>query len=289
MTIFAIIPVHNRIQLTLQFLDSLDAQQVNESVEIIVIDDGSTDGTAQILQQRNGRFPITVLAADGSLWWAGSIKKAISFLLPKVQLQDFVYLANNDTVLDSQHLFFLLQTAVEHPRSLVGSCSQEIWPDESVHTVPGGFRIDVSNLSVTAVDELCSAENDCYDALAGRGLLIPALALSVIRLHPRLMPQHFADLAFTHGLRNAGYNLLIDPRAISMQLDRAGSAVEHSHQPRPSFDKKSALYVPALLAFWWFVSPPRKRPGLRVKIVKRARQVATRDNEKIRPGTSQQS
>ena len=190
-----------------------------------------------------------------------------------MQPQDFVYLANNDTILDSQHLAFLLQTASRYPRSLVGSCSQEIWPDESVHTVPGGFRIDVSNLSVTAINETCGAENDQYDALAGRGLLIPASALPSIRMHPRLMPQHFADLAFTHGLRNTGYNLLVDHRASSMQLDRAGSAVEHSHQPRPSFDKKSALYIPALMAFWWLVSPPRQRPGLVVKIARRSRQV----------------
>ena len=273
MTIYAIIPVHNRIGLTLQFLDSLDAQEIDEDVQVLIIDDGSTDGTTKKLQQRNGRFPITVLPGNGSLWWAGSVKEAIAFLLPKVQPQDFVYLANNDTILDSQHLAFLLQTASKHPRSLVGSVSQEIWPDESVHTVPGGFRIDSRNLFVTAVNEACGAENDQYDALAGRGLLIPASALSAIRLHPRLMPQHFADLAFTHGLRNTGYNLLVDPRAISMQLDRAGSAVEHSHEPRPSFDKRSALYVPALVAFWWLVSPPRHRHGLLVKIARRARQV----------------
>ena len=273
MTIYAIIPVHNRIELTLQFLDSLDVQEIDGDLQVLIIDDGSTDGTTQTLQQRTGRFPITVLAGNGSLWWAGSVKKAITYLLPKVEPQDFVYLANNDTILNSQHLAILLQTASKHPMSLVGSCSQERWHDDSVHTVPGGFRIDVSNLSVTAIHEACGVENDHYDALAGRGLLIPAPALSAIRLHPRLMPQHFADLAFTHGLRNAGYNLLIDPRAISMQLDRAGSAVEHSHEPRPSFDKKSALYIPALVAFWWLVSPPRQRPGLLVKIARRARQV----------------
>ena len=58
MTIYAIIPVHNRIELTLQFLDSLDAQQVNETVEIIIIDDGSTDGTTQTLQQRNANASV---------------------------------------------------------------------------------------------------------------------------------------------------------------------------------------------------------------------------------------
>lgn len=281
MTIYAVVPVHNRIELTLQFLDSLDAQQIDDSVEVVIIDDGSTDGTTRTLQQRNGRFPITVLSGNGSLWWAGSVKKAITFLLPKVQSQDFLYLANNDTILDSQHLTHLLETASKHPRSLVGSCSQEIWPDESVHTVPGGFRIDVNDLSVTAINEADGEENHRYDALAGRGLLIPAPALPEIRLHPRLMPQHFADLAFTQGLGKAGYTLFVNRGASSMQLDRAGSAVEHSHQPRPSFDKKSALYIPALLAFWWLVLPPRQRPGLLVKLARRARQVSTQPNEGI--------
>ena len=197
------------------------------------------------------------------------MQKAIDLLLPRIRDQDSIYLANNDTVLEPNHLAFLLETASRYPNSVVGACSQETWPDGTIHLVPGGFRIDLDKLSVTTIQEP-ARELQEYDALAARGLLIPAAALPLINLRPRLMPQHFADLAFTNDLKKKGFLLRVDYRATSLQIDRAGSAVESNEELKPSFQKKSALYLPALVAFWWSVAEPGQRLSLPVKFIKRA-------------------
>jgi len=67
-----VIPVHNRRETTLQCLRNLQADAVLEWAEIIVVDDGSTDGTAKSVRDA---FPqARLLEGNGSLWWAGAIQ-----------------------------------------------------------------------------------------------------------------------------------------------------------------------------------------------------------------------
>ena len=67
-TIYIVIPVFNRLKFTKDCLDSLRKQSYGE-FKVIVVDDGSTDGTYQHLKEN---YPeVIVLQGDGNLWWAG--------------------------------------------------------------------------------------------------------------------------------------------------------------------------------------------------------------------------
>ena len=255
MTIYALIPVHNRIDLTLQFLDSLDAQTTQEPVEVFIVDDGSSDGTAEALAERRGRFPVTRIPGNGRLWWAGGVKTALNVLRPQIRDCDWVYLGNNDTILAPDHVQRLLEAARGNDDSLVGSVALEIWPDGTEHPVSSGFYVDEENLQVRISDE---ESLDRIDALAGRGLLIPGQAFRQAKFHPLWMPQHFADLFMTSQLRKLGFKLLVERTALSTQTDRASSALEWGHVQRLSLRKSSPLYLPALIAFWWSQLGPRR-------------------------------
>ena len=56
-----VIPTYQRRQLVLSCLDALNVQESSESFEVIVVVDGSTDGTAATVLERRWRFPIHVL------------------------------------------------------------------------------------------------------------------------------------------------------------------------------------------------------------------------------------
>jgi len=78
-------PVFNRLPLTQRMVDCLRAQKVLETLEIVVIDDGSTDGTGEWLAERGD---ITVLKGDGTLWWGGAIQRGLHYAFGKAAPSD---------------------------------------------------------------------------------------------------------------------------------------------------------------------------------------------------------
>lgn len=260
-TIIAVVPVHNRLAYTKEFLASLRAQECGEDVRIVVVDDGSTDGTSEFLATEPD---VTVVRGSGGLWWAGSVAAAIRMLAPQIQHGDHLYLGNNDTILDPGHLTALL--AQSSTDVVVGSVAVEVWPDGTRNPVSAGFLIDVELLEVRNAG-LDRARN--LDGLAGRGMLIPASAVPHIRFHPRVMPQHFADLAFTAELKASGFRLDVAMDATSTQLERAGSSVEFTPHLSDALSKRSQIYLPALWSFWWFMSTPAQRMTLPVRFASR--------------------
>jgi glycosyltransferase involved in cell wall biosynthesis len=76
---FVIIPVHNRRKVTLACLRQLEATEVLAWASVLVVDDGSTDGTAQAIREL---FPgVTILPGDGTLWWGGAIHLGMDFAM----------------------------------------------------------------------------------------------------------------------------------------------------------------------------------------------------------------
>lgn len=56
-----VIPTRDRRATLLATLDALDAQVVDADVEVVVVDNGSSDGTQEALRTRSARLPTTVL------------------------------------------------------------------------------------------------------------------------------------------------------------------------------------------------------------------------------------
>jgi len=69
--IYIIIPVHNRKSLTLACLKNLKTNGDLQKYQVIVVDDGSSDRTAEEVAEN---YPeVTILKGDGNLWWTGAI------------------------------------------------------------------------------------------------------------------------------------------------------------------------------------------------------------------------
>lgn len=69
--IWILIPVHNRRELTRACLDNLRSLGASAKYTVCVIDDASSDGTAEMLR---ADYPeVLVVAGDGNLYWGGGI------------------------------------------------------------------------------------------------------------------------------------------------------------------------------------------------------------------------
>ena len=93
--LYIILPVHNRLNQTLMFLDSLYNQSFTE-FKIILVDDGSIDDKSNHISLN---FPdIIVLNGTGNLFWGGAINLGLEYIKKNASKNDFVAFANNDII-----------------------------------------------------------------------------------------------------------------------------------------------------------------------------------------------
>ena len=117
---YLLIPVHNRREITLQCLQSLYADTTVQGwsgLHILVIDDGSTDGTEAAIRTQ---FPtVEILKGDGNLWWTGAICQGMRHAFD--QGGDFIFWLNDDCIPSSGSLARMLETSLEKENAIVGA------------------------------------------------------------------------------------------------------------------------------------------------------------------------
>jgi GT2 family glycosyltransferase len=103
--IAALMTCHNRVAWTTQSVRALKAQIVpGISLDLFLVDDGSSDGTAQAVMNI---FPqATILTGDGNLFWCGGMRLAFEQAIKKNY--DFYFWLNDDTTLDRDALARML-------------------------------------------------------------------------------------------------------------------------------------------------------------------------------------
>src|SRR5918997_5629533 len=91
--IYVIVPVFNRRSYTERFLYCM-REQTFTNFEVIVVDDGSTDGTSEIITEHFKE--VSLLRGDGTLWWTGAINVGIRHALTRASDSDAVLVINDD-------------------------------------------------------------------------------------------------------------------------------------------------------------------------------------------------
>ncbi|PZD72435.1 hypothetical protein C1752_03592 [Acaryochloris thomasi RCC1774] len=115
--VFIIIPVHNRKEITLACLENLDVTGDLGKFHVVVVDDGSTDGTGVAV--RNAFPQVNVLEGHGSLWWTGAIVQGMKYSYEQ-GAKYFIWLNDDSTILRDT-LSSLVDYCQKHPRSIIGS------------------------------------------------------------------------------------------------------------------------------------------------------------------------
>jgi cellulose synthase/poly-beta-1,6-N-acetylglucosamine synthase-like glycosyltransferase len=85
--VHVLIPVHNRMDATLECVACLERQTYRD-FRVVIVDDGSTDGTSDTLERMHPE--VEVLRGDGNLWWTGAVHMGVEHILKSAKGGDFV-------------------------------------------------------------------------------------------------------------------------------------------------------------------------------------------------------
>ncbi|MBD2260793.1 glycosyltransferase family 2 protein [Pseudanabaena sp. FACHB-2040] len=256
-SVYIIIPVHNRKAITLKCLEALEGTGDLYRCSVVVVDDGSTDGTYDAVQTR---FPSTLLLrGDGNLWWTGAIKKGMEFAYAQ-GASHFIWL-NDDTLPLEGSLSLLIETCTQDPQKIVtAQCYSSADFREPTY---GGQIKQWFSVQLLSVPE---GERAACDCLSGNLVCLPRSVVDQIGYPPsHKLPQCLADIVYTWEAKKGGYQLEIlgDAKAICEfnPLEQGWS-----YNPMPMIKHwqrmktpKSNLYPPAYwnycTSFYGFLAP----------------------------------
>ena len=205
-------PVHNRRDETLQCLRSLArADTTGIKLHIIIVDDGSTDGTAEAVSTE---FPdVEIVRGDGNLWYTAGTNRGIEAALKHAP--DYILAINNDSIFDENSIARLLACAEEHPRSVVGALLIDRDTPHRIFQVSpqwgllyGGFRHWYKQTVWTVPTKPWRVE-----LIVGNCVLYPVLAIKESGLMDERRLAQFGDAEYTPRMKKKSWNLLIEPRA----------------------------------------------------------------------------
>jgi GT2 family glycosyltransferase len=213
--IYVVVPVYNRKSYLERFLVCM-RRQTFKNCEIVVVDDGSTDGTSELITEQ---FPeVKLLWGDGNLWWTGAINMGIRYAMAQASTADAVLVINDDLEVNPDYLEILYGLYKSMPRTLIGSVIVDIENPDLIHN--GGVIVNMLTAKFTILNhkkKLSEFEKDHYvevSLLSGRGTLIPIQVFYEIGLFDEKHFQQGGDTELPVRARHSGYLLIASYGAI---------------------------------------------------------------------------
>lgn len=232
-----VVPVYNQLRHTLACLESLKMWPSARSFEVLVGDDGSTDGTGGCL----GTLPgVRVVQGESNLGFLGNCNRTA--LQARGRLVVFL---NNDTVVLPGWLDAMAGTFDEIPEAgLVGA--RLIYPDGRLQEAGGIVWRDASGWNFGRLGDPC---NPAYsylrdaDYCSGAAIMLPtALWRELGGFDTLYSPAYYEDTDLAFRVRTAGRRVLYQPEAGVIHCEGAshGTSEEsggkrHQAANRPRF------------------------------------------------------
>ncbi len=231
--IHILLPAHNRREITRRFIGCLKSQTY-QNYHLILIDDGSTDGTADMVQGEI--VSTTVIKGNGDWWWAGSLHEGYKWLrAQKPLLTDFVLIINDDTEFAADFFDRAVSVLREHPKTFLLA---ECYDRSSGVLIDAGVHVDWKRFVFEQ-----PSDNKPVNCLSTRGLFFRVGDFFAAGgLHPFLLPHYLSDYEFTIRASRKGFELRTSP-VVRVRLDPATTGY-HAVQDRSILQSVKLIFSP---------------------------------------------
>jgi len=242
--IHILLPVHNRREITRRFVQCLK-RQTYVNYHLILIDDGSTDGTEEMVLGEIG--PVTSIKGHGDWWWAGSLQQGYDWLKShEAAPNDLVLIINDDTEFDPVFLETGSALLQKHRQTLVLAQAYDRLTKQLIDT---GIHVIWKQLKFSR-----AFTPDEINCLSTRGLFLRVSDFfKTGGFYPRLLPHYLSDYEFTIRAQRRGLKLYSDPTLLVL-LDMGTTGYhEINNEPFADFVKKFFSIKSASNPFAWTV------------------------------------
>ena len=247
MKVFVVTACHNRKELTSQLANTL-LMQTYKDVVFLLVDDGSTDGTAEAV--KNIFNNTIVLQGDGNLWWGGAMHKAYKWLLDHI----------GNSVYEKDYIERGLKVLAEHESTMVTGSGY------SLHT---GERFDGSFLSKYN-DIILMEENNYGEIATTRSLFMRIKDLKRVGgFRPILLPHYLSDFEFTFRGNKRGVKIYCSSE-VKYKSDRSTTGLKDrkSLSLKQLFSKKCPYNPVYKTIYYLLIIPIYQFPMLGWKLIK---------------------
>ena len=233
-----VIPVFNEFRHTLGCLRALAAHPPVAAIEIIVVDDGSSDETEAALasvaglryHRRGSNGGFIAACNDGAALARG----------------DYLVFLNNDTVPQPGWLDALLDTFNDHPEAgLVGA--QLLYPDGRLQEAGGVVFADGSGWNYGrfgAPDAPRHAFVREVDYCSGAALAVPrALFNQLGGFDARYTPAYYEDTDLAFAVRSAGFETVYQPAARVVHNEGTTSGTDTGQGPKAYQIRNQSIFA----------------------------------------------
>ena len=202
---------------------ALDAYNSNNSkysisLEVFLVDDGCTDGTANAVMAEFNDKSIHIIQGTGSLFWAGGMRLAWQEAYKQHKKWDFYLLLNDDTDIFKDSFSLLMQTH-EYSMAHYGRCgiysgATCAKSNRELCTYGGNVWVNKfkglsKRLSPIGTPQMCDMAN-------ANILLIPSAVVNDIGFFCKDYQHGYADYDYTMRARKSNIPVLLTPEYCGM-------------------------------------------------------------------------
>ncbi len=241
--VIIIVLAWNRLSDTLECLDSVK-KIAYRNYEVIVVDNGSTDGSAETIA---ARYPdIILLNNECNLGYAAGnnrgIEKALSIGC------DYVFLLNNDTTLDAAGLDELIKTAESDSR--IGAAGPKIYlyQDPSVVWYAGGDICFREAISVTR--GWFKRDHPSYDRpgevsfITGCAMVVKRKTIEAVGLLDKEYGSYLEDTDWCRRMSHKGFKLAYVPAAkVYHKVSQSFGSIPYNEKSMYLMGRNAVLFV----------------------------------------------